>query len=71
MKSIEVVGAMLGGAILGAAIALLVAPRSGEETRAAIKHYMDDEIDKYRCKCRDVTERFENDVKTIRQEMSK
>lgn len=40
--------AMLGGAAAGAAIALLVAPRSGRETRAAIGDAFRDGKDKAR-----------------------
>lgn len=38
--------AFLGGAIAGAAVALLLAPKSGEELREDIKDYVDLEIKK-------------------------
>lgn len=41
--------AFLGGAVAGAAVALLLAPKSGAETRGMIKEYVDNEMKK--CKC--------------------
>ncbi len=38
-------GAFLTGALIGGAIALLFAPRSGAETRGMIRNFVDDEID--------------------------
>jgi gas vesicle protein len=43
-----VVGAFLGGAILGGVIALLFAPKSGAETREAIRDFALDEMDMLR-----------------------
>ncbi len=40
-----VLGGFLAGALIGGAIALLFAPRSGAETRGMIRDYVDDEID--------------------------
>jgi len=41
----EVFGAFVGGALVGGAIALLTAPRSGAETRGMIRDFIDDEVD--------------------------
>lgn len=41
--------AFLGGAVAGAAVALLLAPKSGSETRGMIKEFVDNEMK--RCKC--------------------
>ncbi len=75
MKGIECVGAILGGALLGGAVALLFAPKSGERTRADIKHYFDDEVEKYRDKCKCITDRFKKEVDDLRmsveQELNK
>ncbi len=40
--------AFLGGAAVGAAVALLMAPKSGEELRRDIKDMIDGEVDKGR-----------------------
>ncbi|MDR2890204.1 MAG: YtxH domain-containing protein [Alistipes sp.] len=49
-------GAFVGGAILGGAIALLLAPRSGAETRGMIRDFVDDEIDAIKDKALDARE---------------
>ncbi len=41
----SVLGAFLTGALIGGAVALLFAPRSGAETRGMIRDFVDDEID--------------------------
>ncbi len=40
MKALPVIIAAVGGALVGAAAALLVAPAKGSETREAIKNYI-------------------------------
>lgn len=40
MKGLPIVLAALGGAIVGAAAALLLAPQKGSETRDAIKNFV-------------------------------
>ncbi len=40
-----VLGGFLAGVLIGGAIALLFAPRSGAETREMIRDFVDDEID--------------------------
>lgn len=37
-------GAFLGGALVGAAVALLLAPEKGEDTRRKIKNFIDKEV---------------------------
>lgn len=39
------VGAFLTGALIGGAVALLFAPRSGAETRGMIRDFVEDEVD--------------------------
>ena len=44
---------LLGGALMGAAIAMLVTPKSGRQMREQIRDFIDEEIEKIRCKCSD------------------
>lgn len=43
--------AFIGGAVAGAAVALLLAPKSGEQTRKMIKEFVDQEINRAKQKC--------------------
>lgn len=43
--------AFIGGAVAGAAVALLLAPKSGEQTRRMIKDFVDQEVDRVKQKC--------------------
>ncbi|MBQ8863398.1 MAG: YtxH domain-containing protein [Rikenellaceae bacterium] len=75
MKGIECVGAILGGMVLGCTLGMLFAPKSGERTRAEIKNFFEDEIEKYRDKCHAMSERLKQEVdemkKAVAQEMAK
>ena len=42
---------LLGGALMGAAIAMLVTPKTGRQVRDQIRDFIGDELDKIRCKC--------------------
>lgn len=44
---------LLGGALMGAAIAMLVTPKTGRQMRDQIRDFIGDELDKIRCKCGD------------------
>ena len=45
---------MLGGMILGSAVALALTPKTGREWRDSIRDFVDKEIDKVRCHCNEV-----------------
>ena len=42
---------MLGGMVIGSALAMLLTPKTGPEMRAAVKNLVEKEIEKVRCKC--------------------
>ena len=44
---------LLGGALMGAAIAMLVTPKTGRQMRDSIRGFIEDEVEKMRCKCND------------------
>ncbi|MBP3425490.1 MAG: YtxH domain-containing protein [Rikenellaceae bacterium] len=67
MKAIECVSAILGGMLLGCAWGMLFAPRSGEQTRADIKNFFEDELEKYRSKCRSISEKLKEEVDDMKQ----
>ena len=75
MKAIECVGAILGGMLLGCAWGMLFAPRSGEQTRADIKNFLEDEFEKYHGKCKCLSDKLKEEVdemkKAVATEMSK
>lgn len=43
----------LGGALIGAALAMFLTPKSGAEMRETLRDAIDKEIDKVRCHCHD------------------
>ena len=42
---------LLGGALMGAAIAMLVTPKTGRQMRDHIRDFISDEMEIMRCKC--------------------
>jgi hypothetical protein len=44
---------LLGGALMGAAITMLVTPKTGRQMRDTIRDFVNDELEKMRCKCHD------------------
>lgn len=46
-----IIASMLGGLIVGSAITMLLTPQSGPELRGKIKEFIDEEMEKARCKC--------------------
>lgn len=43
----------LGGALIGATLAMFLTPKSGTEMRDALREVIDKEVDKVRCHCHD------------------
>lgn len=50
---------LLGGMLIGSALAMLFAPQSGAELRRQIKDFLDNEADKAEDKLRKIQERIE------------
>uniref|UniRef100_UPI004056EEC0 YtxH domain-containing protein n=1 Tax=Alistipes sp. TaxID=1872444 RepID=UPI004056EEC0 len=44
---------VLGGIVLGSAVALALAPKTGEEMRNYVRNFLNDEIDKWRSAYKD------------------
>lgn len=42
---------LLGGALIGAAVAMLVTPKTGRQMRDTIRDFITDEMEALRCKC--------------------
>lgn len=42
---------LVGGLIVGSALTMLFTPHSGPEVRSKIKDFIDEEMEKVRCKC--------------------
>ncbi len=42
---------LVGGLVIGSALTMLFAPQSGSETRKQLKDFIEDELNKVRCKC--------------------
>ena len=50
---------MLSGAVVGAALTVLLTPKSGPEMRDAIRDYVTGELEKVRCKCNEMAHHHE------------
>lgn len=44
---------LLGGALMGAAVAMLVTPKTGRQMRDYLRDLVADEMENLRCKCHD------------------
>lgn len=42
---------LIGGMIVGSALTMLFTPQSGPELRKQLKDFLEEELDKVRCKC--------------------
>lgn len=47
------IASILGGALVGAATAMFLTPKSGPEMRETLRDAIDKEMDKVRCRCHD------------------
>jgi gas vesicle protein len=63
-----VAGGFLTGALIGGAIALLFAPRSGAETRGMIRDFVDDEIDMVKDKAQRARDYVEDEINRYKRQ---
>ncbi len=61
-----VLGGFLAGALVGGALALLYAPRTGAETRGMIRDFVDDEIDLIKDKAAAARDYIEREVDRLK-----
>ena len=47
------IATLWGGAMVGAAIAMLITPKTGRQMRDSIREFVEEEFEKMRCKCHD------------------
>ncbi|MBQ6870538.1 MAG: YtxH domain-containing protein [Alistipes sp.] len=50
---------LLGGALMGAAVAMLVTPKTGRQMRDYLRDLIADEMESLRCKCHDAEHKAE------------
>ncbi|MCD8185391.1 MAG: YtxH domain-containing protein [Rikenellaceae bacterium] len=62
---------VLGGVVLGAAVALLYAPESGTKTRRRIKRFVEDEKDRLMDVYEDVQDRLEDEAGKLKKRFRK
>jgi gas vesicle protein len=63
------VGAFLTGALIGGAVALLYAPRSGQQTREMIRDFVDDEIDMVKDKAQQARDYVEDEINRYKRQV--
>lgn len=51
---------LVGGLVIGSALAALLTPKTGPEMREAVKRLVNREIEKVRCKCEEMKDEFKN-----------
>ena len=51
---------MLGGMVIGSALAALLTPKTGPEMRDAVKKLVNKEIERVRCKCEEFKDELKN-----------
>ena len=54
---------VLGGMVLGSAVALALAPKSGAEMRGCLRDFLNEEIEKWRAVCKESMQPCECDKK--------
>lgn len=53
---------MLGGIVIGSVVTLLVTPKTGKEMRDSIRDFVDSELDRVKCRCKDIERDIESKI---------
>ena len=53
---------LLGGIVIGSVITLLVTPKTGKEMRDSIRDFVDSELDRVKCRCKDIERDIESKI---------
>ena len=62
-NSMLCVASVLGGMVLGSAVALALAPKTGQEMRSFVRDFLNEEIDKWRAAYKEAMPACECDKK--------
>ncbi|MBQ5653697.1 MAG: YtxH domain-containing protein [Alistipes sp.] len=57
---------LLGGMVVGSALAMLMTPQSGPELRAKIKDWVEEEVDKAKMKAEKLQEQIKSQIEEAR-----
>ncbi len=48
--------------VVGAVVTMLVTPKSGKEIRESIRDFVDSELDRVKCRCKDIEDEIQSKI---------